>query len=96
MLVDLVIGKLICPFSDTTLTLEKKLSIKGQIKQKDIPYVCRVRLYEKNSGRLALETLTDNEGFYEFNYLSNNTYYIIAQDPERKYNAIIQDNVIPK
>lgn len=86
----------ICSYLDPVLSINNGLSIKGQIKQKDLPYVCRVKLYEKNTSRLISEVLTDQEGFYEFNHLSKKIFTIIAHDPSNKFNAVIQDNIIPK
>ena len=81
---------------DVVQTSAKGLSIKGQITEKDAPIPCRVRLYEKLSGRLLMEKVTDDLGNYEFDHLTNTRYFLIAHHPELKYNAVIQDNVVPK
>lgn len=72
-------------------------SIKGKILENNSPFPCRVRLFEKPSGVLISEILTDNEGNYEFKNLSNLTsYFLIAHHPESKFNAVVQDNIIPE
>lgn len=70
--------------------------IKGQIKELNIPFPCRVRLYERISGRLIKEVLTDNLGNYKFDFLAKSTYFIVAHHPSNQYNAVIADLVVPK
>lgn len=81
--------------STYSITLNK--TIKGQIKEKETPLPCLVRLFEKASGVLFSETLTDDQGNYCFyNLTDNEFFYIVAHHPTLKYNAVIQDNVVPK
>lgn len=79
-----------------TRTTSTGLSIKGQVKQKNIPLECRVKLYEKFSGRLIEERATDPNGFYEFDHLTRTKFYVVAHHPAGEFNAVIQDNVEPK
>lgn len=79
-----------------TRTTSTGLSIKGQVKQKNVPLECRVKLYEKSSGRLIEEKATDENGFYEFNHLTKTKFYVVAHHPAGEFNAVIQDNVVPK
>lgn len=72
------------------------LSIKGSVKQSNAPIPCRVRLFEKLTGRLIFDKETDQYGNYEFNHLALSKYFIIAHHPLNQYNAVIQDNVVPK
>lgn len=81
---------------DAILTSNVGLSIKGQAKQKNIPLACRVRLHEKTSGRLIADVATDPNGFYEFDHLTQTKFYVIAHHPASQFNAVIQDNVVPK
>lgn len=81
---------------DGVLTLLNGLAIKGQVKQTNIPIPCRVRLFERQTGRLINEVLTDNSGNYEFDHLAIGTFFVIAHHPENTFNAVIADMVVPK
>ena len=72
------------------------LSIKGQVKEKNIPIPCRVRLFEKLSGRLVFDVETDENCFYVFNHLNKTRFFLVAHHPRLQFNAVIQDNVVPK
>ena len=77
-------------------SLDKGLSIKGQVRETGIPMPCRVRIFEKLSGRLVADILTDSNGFYEFDHLTKTKFFIVAHHPASQFNAVIQDNVVPK
>ncbi|WP_312057549.1 carboxypeptidase regulatory-like domain-containing protein [Acinetobacter courvalinii] len=96
MLLNLNIINAICPNADSILTSTLGLSIKGQVKEKNIPIPCRVRLYERQSGRLIEDKLTENDGKYEFNHLTKVAFFIVAHHPLNTYNAVIADLVVPK
>lgn len=70
--------------------------ISGIVTKMDVSIPCRVRLYEKLSGRLIADVLTDRLGNYRFSGLSRTAFFIVAHDPATQYNAVIQDNVVPK
>lgn len=72
------------------------LRIKGSVFELNTPIPCRVRLFEKLSGRLIADKLTDQNGFYEFDHLTKTKFFIVAHHPENQFNAVIQDNVVPK
>ena len=82
--------------ADGVLTLLNGLEIKGQVKELGSNIPCRVRLFERQTGRLINEVVTDNSGNYEFDHLAMGTFFIIAHHPASQYNAVIQDNVVPK
>ena len=82
--------------TEQTLTYNLGMSIKGLVKEQNTPIPCRVRLFERLSGRLINEVLTDNSGNYEFNHLTANKFFIVAHHPLNIYNAVIQDNIIPE
>lgn len=71
-------------------------AIKGRVSEIGIPLPCRVRLFEKLSGYLVFDVLTDENGFYEFNNLGKTKFFLVAHHPSNQYNAVIQDNVVPK
>lgn len=78
------------------LSVDQGLSIKGAVKEKNIPIPCRVRLFEKLSGRMIADVLTDNTGNYVFNHLTQAKFFLVAHHPQNQFNAVIQDNVVPK
>lgn len=84
------------PNADAIITLTDGLAIIGTVTEKAVPIPCRVRLFEKLSGRLIAETLTDAQGNYEFDHLTAVKFFLVAHHPASNYNAIIQDNVVPK
>ena len=75
---------------------EKGLTIKGAVKKQGLQIPCRVRLYERATGQILRDIATDDHGNHEFDHLVNITYYVTAFDPKRQFNAVIQDNVVPK
>ena len=96
MLVNLQVIAAINANVDAVLTSDKGLSIKGQVKEVGAPIPCRLRLFEKISGRMVFETVTDQNGFYEFDHLTKTKFFIVAHHPENQFNAVIQDNVVPE
>ncbi|MCL6243361.1 MULTISPECIES: hypothetical protein [Acinetobacter] len=82
--------------TDSAISTAYPLSIKGVVRKKNINIPCRIRLYERFSGRLIDEVLSTDDGQYEFSQLSNVKYFIVAHDPASQFNAVIQDNVVPK
>lgn len=79
-----------------SVTSDSGLSIKGQIKEENVPLPCRVRLFERLSGRLVDEVLTNEQGHYEFLNLVKTKYFVLAHHPLNQFNAVIQDLVVPK
>lgn len=70
--------------------------IKGFVFKKGIKIPCRVDLYYRNTKKLAKTVTTDNQGYYQFDDIELGRYFIVAHDPDGEYNAVIQDNIIPK
>ena len=96
MLLDLQAVNAICSSSDPILTIGVGLAIKGQVKELNIPFPCRLRLFERMSGRLISEVMTDQSGNYVFNHLTANKFFVVAHHPLNQYNAVIADLVVPK
>ena len=96
MLVNLQVIPAINANLDPVLTSDKGLLIKGQVKETNTPIPCRLRLFEKTSGRMVAEVATDQNGFYEFDHLTKTKFFIVAHHPASQFNAVIQDNVVPK
>lgn len=96
MLLNLKITPAITNTNANIYTNNKGLSIIGTVTEKAVPIPCRVRLFEKLSGRLIAETLTDVQGHYEFDHLKAVKFFLVAHHPASTFNAVIQDNVVPK
>lgn len=72
-------------------------SISGTIKEKSIPLSCSILLCERVSGNIAQRVRSEPNGKYKFTNISEHfSYLVIAFHPELKFNAVIQDNVVPK
>lgn len=72
------------------------LKISGTIKEMGGNIPCRVRLFEKLSGALVADIETDKAGNYKFSQLMKTRFFIVAHHPASQFNAVIQDNVVPK
>lgn len=70
--------------------------IGGKVKEVGVNIPCRVRLFEKISGNLVADIATDHMGNYEFSQLMKTRFFIVAHHPVSQFNAVIQDNVVPK
>lgn len=96
MLLNLNVVGAICSNLDPILTNDVGLSIKCYVKEESIPIPCRIRLFEKSTGRLVKDKVTDNNGFVSFTHLSLVKYFAIAHHPTSGFNALIFDNLMPK
>lgn len=84
------------PSDSFIFTASKGKSIKGRVSELSVPIPCRIRLFEKSSGKLIADVSTDKFGNYEFDHLTQIKCFIVAHHPTSKFNAVIQDNVVPK
>lgn len=72
-------------------------SIRGNVTKEEIQCLAFVQLYESVSKALIAQTKTNENGFYSFDNLNPAfSYFVVAHDHTTKYNAVIQDNVVPK
>ena len=72
-------------------------SIKGPVQEKKVPLPCRVRLFERKWGLLMSEVATDSQGYYAFYNLDDEErFFVVAHHPRLQFNAVIQDQVMPK
>jgi len=90
-----IISVINCP-NDRIFSDDVGLRIKGTVNEKATPIPCRVRLFHKNTGRLLKDIATDSIGKYEFDKLLKEKYFVVAHHPASQFNAVIQDNVVPK
>lgn len=72
------------------------VSIGGKTKKLGAPYSAPVFLFEKHSLQVR-KTLSDKDGNYQFKgVVKGREYFIVSHHPGRQFNAVIQDNVVPK
>lgn len=71
--------------------------VSGKVMQIGVPIVCKVRLFDRNSLSLIRSTMSSPDGSYEFSGVEKNKSYLVsALHPQKQFNAVIQDNVVPK
>ena len=71
--------------------------IKGITMQVGIPLSSPVKLYERSTGLLVSTAISTSDGEYRFRGLpALMKFTVVAIDPTKQFNAVIQDNVVPK
>lgn len=96
MLVNLSVKAAVCAIADPILTVDSGLSVTAYVKESGIPIPCRVRLFEKKSGKMIYDKATNKDGYIRFNHLARVECFAIAFHPDSSYNALIFDNIISK
>ena len=56
----------------------------------------QVRAYSRANGSLIESTHSDKNGQYKMYLPHDSAYTIVSIDPNKIFNAVIQDNVVPK
>lgn len=71
--------------------------ITGQVKKLGLVYPCFVSIHERVSRKIIELKQTDKHGNYAFENLNTNfKFFVVAIDHASQFNAVIQDNVVPK
>lgn len=71
--------------------------ISGHISKMNLKISVWISIYEGVSGLLIDKVKANPDGNYTFRDLSiKHRFFIIAHDPAQQFNAVIQDNVVPK
>jgi len=55
-----------------------------------------VRLFARSDAALVGQAITKADGSYKFTVFDTKEKFIIAHHPKRLFNAVVQDNVVPK
>lgn len=72
-------------------------TIKGKVTAQGVKYPCMVSLHERSSRKVLQIKETDMLGNYSFENLAFGfTFFVMATDPAKQFNAVIQDMVMPK
>lgn len=72
--------------------------IAGVVKKLGIAYPhCRVVLITRHDCRMVKGVRSDQNGVYKFSGIpTQNEYFLVGFDKKQQFNAVIQDNVVPK
>lgn len=71
--------------------------IAGQVKKLGLAYPCFVSVHERVGRKMIEMKETNGQGDYSFENLNTSfKFFVMAIDPNNQFNAVIQDNVVPK
>ena len=93
--------KILKPFKPLITSLNSdqgRGKIKGLIKKQGVIFGSTpVFAYKRSNGQLLWRTSSNQDGVYEFRNIAQGLEcFVVALDPNQEYNAVIQDNVVPK
>lgn len=77
-------------------TTSRQSVITGKTLELGIPISREVRIYSRSNGSLLASTQSDVFGKYKAYIPLDMAYIVISIDPHKTFNAVIQDNVVPK
>lgn len=87
-------------YAKVSLTSErfslKQNIISGMVAELGRPVSRTVRAYMRSTGILLGSTVSDKNGRYKMYLPLSYAYTVVAIDPKKLFNAVIQDNVVPK
>lgn len=69
------------------------LLIKGETTKNGVPLSCEVRSYNRKTGQLLNQAMSNLEGKYAILGSRTADNYIVAIDPDSEFNLATQDNV---
>ena len=74
----------------------KQTIIAGKTLEMGVPKSKLVRIYSRANGSLIASTKSDENGVYKVYMPLDLAHTIVAIDEHKQFNAVIQDNVVPK
>ncbi|PZU20059.1 MAG: hypothetical protein DI589_18935 [Shinella sp.] len=74
----------------------KSALISGHTLELGKPVSRPVRVYSRLNGALIKTTQSNENGEYKIYLPHDVAYTMVSIDPNKKFNAVIQDNVVPK
>lgn len=83
-------------FAVSTDYASKISVVAGKTLEVGNPVSRQVRAYSRLNGSLLRSVQSDMNGFYKMYLPLDTAYTIVSIDPHKTYNAVIQDNVVPK
>ncbi|AYO54391.1 hypothetical protein [Acinetobacter wuhouensis] len=85
-----------CKISLLITTQSKQTVVAGRTIERGTPVSRQVRVYGRSNGALLGSTYSNKSGDYKFYLPLDIAYTIVSIDLNRQFNAVIQDNVVPK
>lgn len=82
--------------SYTGFSAPKQTVITGLTLEMGVSKSKLVRIYSRGNGSLIASTKSDENGVYKVYLPLDLAYTIVAIDEHKQFNAVIQDNVVPK
>lgn len=79
-----------------SILAQKWTIISGHVYELGVPVSRRVNIYNRINGMLIATIVSGEDGYYRVNAPLIQAYTITSIDPNRQFNAVIQDNVVPK
>lgn len=70
--------------------------IKGKVMVLSHGFPCSITLHDRKTRNVLRETISKQDGGYVFAGLPLSNFFIMALHLTQNYNAVIQDNVVPK
>ena len=78
------------------ITPSKTTLIAGRTIENGSPKSKLVRVYSRANGSLITTIKSNANGFYKIYLPRDLAYTLVAIDENKQFNAVIQDNVVPK
>lgn len=82
--------------NESTPTSAKLHLVAGRTFEIGKPVSRQIRAYSRGSGIYLASTRSDINGYYKMYLPLDISYTLVSIDPNKKFNAVIQDNVVPK
>ncbi|HAA06028.1 MAG TPA: hypothetical protein DCD99_01150 [Acinetobacter schindleri] len=82
--------------NQNNITPNSVYEIKGSLKKQGMPTNGVVYLLSLRTMGLISTTKTNSNGSYEFKGLPKTSFIVVSRDRSGQFNAVIQDNVVPK
>lgn len=70
--------------------------IAGRTAELGVPVSRQVRAYSHETGVLLSQVRSGSDGKYKLYLPFDSSYTLVAVDSRKTFNAVIQDNVVPK
>lgn len=83
-------------FTDYGFSTLSRTKVVGKTTELGVPVSRLVRAYSRANGALLASTKSDKNGKYKLYLPYDVSYTIISIDIHKKFNAVVQDNVVPK
>lgn len=81
---------------NTGVSISKITVIAGQIQKMGTPIKNTLKIMPSSLGRVIKTVITDDDGRYKAYVPLDQAYLVYTQDNLKQFNAVIQDNVVPK